>query len=205
MKHLILAAALTLIGSQAVYAYDYIISQGIMAETSVNKKTGEISYFDYRDSKRKTVSPSDIAHEVKKGGIDGVKQGDLVQYNQENVNFCTVFNVFENGLAYVGCQNTKAKMKNIGLPRPEQLRGFVPTKDLIAEVPSMDGFSKGEKVTLIKDAGDLKCGTTVRIEAINTNGEAIVQKMGLNLLDTSGLHLKFGIETVPLADLAKKE
>lgn len=203
MKHLILAAALTLIGSQAVYAYDYIISQGIMVETSVNKKTGEITYYDYRDGKKKTVAASDIAKEVKEK--NGIKQGDHVLYNQENVNFCAVFHVFENGLVRVGCQNAEAKRKGvIGVPRPEQLRGFVPTNELTAEIPSMDGFSKGETVTLLKDYGNLKCGTTVRIEAIHTNGEALVQKKGLNLLDTSGLHLKFNIERVPLSDLAKK-
>lgn len=206
MKHLILAATLTLIGSQAVYAYDYIISQGTMADTYLDKKTGKITYFDYRDHKRKTVEPSDIAKEVKKGGLDGIKQGDHVLYNQQNVNFCAVFHVFENGMAYVGCQNTAKGMGNLGLPRPEQLRGFVSTKELTAEVPAMDGFKKGETVTLLKDSGNLKCGSTVVIEAIHTNGEALVQKKGAAyFLDTSGLHLKYNIERVPLADLAKKD
>lgn len=199
-----MAAALTLIGTKAVYAYDYIISQGIMVDTYVNKKTGKITYYDYRDGKKKTVEPSDIAKEIE-GGMDGIKQGDHVLYHQQNVNFCAVFHVFENGLAYVGCQNTGKDMPGIGLPRPEQLRGFVPTKELTAEVPSMDGFKKGETVTLLKDAGNLKCGTTVVIEAIHTNGEALIQKKGAAyFLDTSGLHLKYNIERVPLTDLAKK-
>lgn len=205
MKHLILTAALTLISSQAVHAYDYIISEGIVVETHLDKKTGKITYFDYRDHKRKTVEPSNIAKEIK-GGIDGIKQGDHVLFNQQDVNFCAVFHVFENGMAYVGCQNTNKPMQNLGLPRPEQLRGVVPTKELTAEVPAMDGFKKGETVTLLKDFGNLKCGTTVVIEAIHTNGEALVQKKGVAYyVDTSGLHLKYNIERVPLADLAKKD
>ena len=43
----------------------------------------------------------------------------------------------------------------------------------------------------------------MRIEAIFPNGEALVQKMGANLLETSSLRLKFNIKRVPISDLGK--
>jgi hypothetical protein len=205
MKQLIMAALVTMTLSGAAQAYQYHIPSGRMVEVSKFDKDGNAYFFDYETHKKVYVKAAELSYESKTA-VNGIKAGDVVLHNQKDVKFCEVFHVFENGLAYVGCQSESKMAGNLGVDRPSQLRGFVDTKTLIGEVKELDGFSKKEKASLLKDSGKLKCGNSVRIEAILSNGEAIVQKRdAFSVIDSSSLRLKLGVERVPLTELAKRD
>lgn len=206
MKHLLLGliCLMTVQSVRAASASGYYYhepSGEFYSFYNFNHDTQTATYYDYKDGKKKTANISDLSAETK-SAINGVKQGDHVLLNQEGHNFCEVFHVFENGVAYIGCQVNKIR-KNIGMDRPQDWRYFAPTEILVAEVAEVDGFKKKERVILTKDAGTLVKGTEVRIEAVFANGEILVQKMGFNRLDTSSLRLKFGVVRVHSSDIEK--
>ncbi|WP_408095828.1 hypothetical protein ACJVC5_12360 [Peredibacter sp. HCB2-198] len=181
------------------------IPSGMQVELdNVNEQAGTATYFDYQTHKKVKINLSDVSREID-SGVNGVKAGHfvLVNFDKDDVRHCQVYRVFEIGTARIGCQSGKIR-KNIGVDRPQVAQYNASVYDVTGEVESMEGFSKKEKVKLATDAGNLKAGTTVRIEAIFSNGEALIQKMGANLLDTSGLLLKYNIERVSLNDLEKK-
>lgn len=181
------------------------IPTGMQVElNNVNEQAGTAYYFDYVSHKKVNINLSEVSREID-AGVNGVKTGHfvLVNFDKDDLRHCQVYRVFENGIARIGCNNGKIS-KNIGVDRPQVRQFNASVYDVTGETESMEGFSKKEKVKLAVDAGNLKAGTTVRIEAIFQNGEALIQKMGVNLLDTSGLMLKFNIERVSLNDLEKK-
>jgi hypothetical protein len=207
MKRYVFAAVLSILSSQSSRAtfferhsyYFHNPSFQMIEPYNFNENTGTAVYFDRTDGKKKTVKISDLSIESNKP-INKVRQGELVLMNKEGHNFCETFHVFENGMAYIGCQTNKVQEKQ-GKERAKNIHYYAPTEILIPEVKSIDGFRKKDKVRLAKNAGQLDAGTLVRIEALFPNGEALVQKMGVNLLDSSSLRFKFNIERVHLTDI----
>lgn len=182
--------------------YLHVPSLQIVEPYNFNDDTKTAVYYDYAEGKKKTVNISELSKATKET-INGVKQGSIVLLDKEGHKFCETFYVFENGSAYIGCQTDGVHI-TIGMNRPLQQFYIAPTEILTPEVKSLDGFTKKEKVILTRASGNIKAGSLVRIEAILANGEALVQKVGLNYLDTSSLRLKWNIERVQLSDLEKK-
>lgn len=188
--------------------YHYIeINSGKVVELSAydidkEKQTG--TYFDYAEGKKFTVNMSELSKETREE-INGVRAGKMILIPfQKEVKACAVYYLFENGMAEIGCQ-TGAIVKNIGMDRPERriyIAKNVEQNGIIAEVDSLNGISKKAHATLKTKTGSLLEGEKVRVEVIFANGEALVQKMGLNLLDTSEVIMKFNIERVNLSDLS---
>lgn len=186
------------------YRYIHTVTGMQIELDNINEQNGTATYYDYKDSKRIPVKLSEVSRETDEV-INGVRAGRfvLVNFDDKEIKACNTFYLFENGTARIGCQSGKIR-KNIGVDRPMVAQYNVSAYNLMAEVDNFEGYAKKEKVTLSVDAGNLKAGTTVRIEAIFPNGEALIQKFGANLLDTSGLLLKKNIERVSLRDLDKK-
>jgi hypothetical protein len=179
------------------YSYIHNETHQRLEHLKIDKDTQTGRYFDYREEKYKTVSLSDISRETHET-IQGVKEGNmvLVKFSTTSLKPCEVWNLYENAIAHVGC--TTGKITN----RPELATYPVAIDIMIKEVKSLEGFVQKDKVRLMKDSGDLSKGDLVRIEHIFRNGSAMVQKMGLNLIDTSGLLLKEKVQVVELKDLS---
>lgn len=193
MKFFALAVLLTAsFTSQAAY-YFHAPSNQVVEAYKFDYENGTAVYFDYAASVKRTVNISDLSKETSRS-MNGVKSGSLVLLSGKEYNFCETFHVFENGIAYIGCQTNKIQ-HNIGMDRLKTQGNFAPVELLTAEIKEADGYKKSEKVMLN--------GTKVRIEAIFPNGEALVQNAGINLLDTSSLRLKFNVQRVQLSELQK--
>lgn len=186
------------------YSYYHVPSQDYYDAYNFDEVKGTATVYDHSTQKKRTVKIADLSKESHEG-INGVKPGSLVLINLKDHNFCETFKVFENGLAYIGCQVEGSVQLNIGKDRPKNVRYFAGVDNLISEVDKAESFQKSEKAILSKDYNKIPAGTLVRIEAIFSNGEALIQKMGLNLLDTSSLRLKFNLERVLLSDLEKNK
>lgn len=186
--------------------YNYLnIQTGEMIDLiKKNEAEGTGVYYDYRESRKKTVSLSLLSKETDKQ-LNGVKTGEMILVKwDKDLKPCQVYHLFENGVARIGCQTGRVSA-NIGVDRHLLGSYNVDTEIVIAEVKAAEGFKKNERVILRKQAGDLESGTTVKIEAIFNNGDVLVQKAGLNLLDTSGVLLKrSGVAKVSLKDIEKK-
>lgn len=189
---------------QRNYRYIHHVTGMQIELDNINEQNGTATYFDYKDSKRVAVKLSEVSRETDEV-INGVRAGRfvLVNFDGKEIKTCETYYLFENGTARIGCQSGKIR-KNIGVDRPKVAQYNVNAHAVMAEVDNFEGYARKEKVTLNTDAGKLKAGSTVRIEALFPNGEALIQKMGANLLDTSGLLLKQNIERVSLRDLDKK-
>jgi hypothetical protein len=168
------------------------------------------SYYDYRDSKRKTIDMNDVSKSTREE-IAGVKAGEaalvttlVANSKTETVSrYCEVFYVFENKQAYVGCKSTKADYIP-GYQFPERFDFIINNvENITAEVAALDSFSKGETAELRIDTENAKAGRNVKILAIFANGEALVQKIGFNQLDTAGIVYKRSVDRVQLSDLNK--
>jgi hypothetical protein len=202
MKLLTLAILITAsVTTHAAY-YFHSPSNKMIEAYKFDYELGTAVYFDYADSIKKTVNISDLSKETSKS-VNGVKSGSLVLLVEKNHKFCETFHVFENGVAYIGCQSDKIQ-SNIGMDRLKSMNYFASVELLSAEIKESNEFKKYDRAILEKDAGNLTAGTKVRIEAIFPNGEALIQKSGANLMDTSSLRLKFNVERVPLSDLQKR-
>jgi hypothetical protein len=165
-----------------------------------DNQTGK--YYDYQDEKYKTINLSDVSREASEP-VDGVKDGDmvLVKFSENLFRPCEVWYLYQNSLAHVGCQTGKLT-EDMGVQRPKLGTYTASTESMIKSIKSLEGFEVKDKARLMKDVGDLKKGDLVRIEHIFKNGSAMIQKMGLNLIDTSGLLLKFKVQVVELKDLS---
>lgn len=181
------------------YYYLHTPTDKIIEPYNFNDETKTAVYFDYEDGKRKTVNTSDLSKETSKS-INGVKRGSLVLISMDEHKFCETFRVFENGEAYIGCPTSEIK-EQLGVNRPKETRYVVNTEILTGEVKAIESHKKKSIVTLLKASGKIRAGSKVRIEALFPNGEALVQKVGVNFLDTSSLRLKFNIERVQITDL----
>lgn len=168
------------------------------------------SYYNYRESKRKTIDMSEVSKSTREE-IAGVKAGETIlvttgvaRSKTETISrFCAVFNVFENGKAQVGCRTYKEDYVP-GYAIPNRMDFIINHVSLVtAEVESLDGFNKGETAELRINTENAKAGRNVRILAIFANGEALVQKVGFGILDTSSIVYKSGIDRIQLSDLNK--
>lgn len=167
-------------------------------------------YTDYRLGKTLTVETSRLSKSTREE-IDGVKAGETVLVGTEAMGtkqiisrICTVYNLFENRSAYVGCKTYQAD-KIPGYQIPERLTYIVKdVSQVVAEVESLDGFSKGDVAELNINTANAKAGRNVKILAILANGEALVEKTGFNILNTGGILHRFSLDRVKLQDLSKK-
>ncbi len=166
------------------------------------------SYYDYRDSKRKTIDMNDVSKSTREE-IAGVKAGEAILVTTLAANsktetvsrYCEVFYVFENKEAYVGCKSTQADYIP-GYQFPERFDFVINNvENVTAEVATLDGFSKGDTAELGINTENAKAGRSIRILAIFANGEALIQKTGFSQFDTSGLVYKRGVDRVKLSDL----
>lgn len=207
MKFFMVAALLGLsINTEAAFIariYKYInIKTGELIEASVNDiEDDQVKYFDYSDSKRKKVPLIDLSKQTN-DRIAGVKAGELVlvPFGKETKP-CEVYYVFANGMARIGCQTGKM-LGNISIDRPAIGQfNLNHVANVIPEVATLDGRNKKDYAVMSINIGKLKAGANVRIEAIFANGEALVQKMNISFLDSSGVIRKHNIERVKLEDL----
>ena len=174
-----------------------------LSEFDINQTNQTGTYFSYAEGKKLTVNLSDLSMSTR-NEINGVKGGRmvLVQF-ASGQKPCDVFYLFENGMAQIAC-NTGKMVQNIGVDRPQRATYIVKNVELagvIAEVLSLNGVNEKDYATLTTKVGVLNAGTKVRVEVIFGNGEALVQKMGINFLDTSDILAKYNIEKVNLSDL----
>lgn len=210
MKKFIVAALMTSILAQTASAalierntYFFHNETGAVVDLyKINEEEKTGVYYDYTLGKRVKVNLEDLSQQVEYP-INNVASGKFVLANiNGKIKVCEVYYVFENGMTRFGCQNGKIR-DNIGVDRPAVVPFNDHASNLTAEVKSMNEFRRGDKASLKAFAGNLRVGTKVRIEAIFPNGEAVVQKAGANLLDTSGILMKFNVEKVQLSDLKK--
>jgi hypothetical protein len=116
---------------------------------------------------------------------------------------CDVYYLFENKKAYLGCKSYE-KDAIPGYSIPARFDFIVNNvENIVAEVSELDGFKKGDVAEILVDANSIKNGKTIRVLAVMANGEAIVQKMGFSVLDSSSIIYKGGVERVKLSDLRK--
>lgn len=201
------ALALISVQSQAALIspiYKYILTNGKVVELmGENQSKGTAYYFDYALSKRVEVNLEDASRETKKR-INGVKAGEFVAATtDQGETICTTYNVFENGMAYLGCRTGK-KVSHNG-PTRHQVGGYTAkTENLLAELNEVDGFKKGETAELLKQVDNMKVGKKVKIKAIFSNGLVLVESANpLAKLDTSSTLLKTNVIVVSTRDLAK--
>lgn len=171
---------------------------------------GVATYFDYKKSKRLKIDISEVSKSTRKE-IAGVAAGETIllttgvaNSDTESISrYCQVFNLFENSMAYVGCKTYEEDNKK-GIIKATRLDFIISdVKLVVAEVASLDGIKKGEIAELRINTKSAKAGRNVKVLAIFANGEALVQKLGFGLIDTSGIVNKLSVDRVLLSDLNK--
>ncbi len=179
----------------------YIMKNNQIIEIGSNDiENGKGIYYDYRDGKRKSIEMSEVSKSTDKE-IAGVQIGEIILLNTGIANdktggiinrYCSVFSVFENGLAYVGCKTYKEDNAN-GQIATDRLDFIVSlgNVNVTPEIAELEGVKKGDYRT-VHNSSDIKIGTKVKVLAIFDNGEVLVQKAGFNILDTSGIINKHG-------------
>jgi hypothetical protein len=174
-----------------------------LSERDIDQSEQTGTYFDYTEGKKVTIKLSLLSKETDKE-INGVKIGNFILVNFAGVNKpCLVYGLFENAMASIGCQLGKMQ-GNLGVDRQIIAEYFLNTVDqaaVTAEVVSLNGVNKKDHGTLLINGKALEAGTKIRVEVIFANGTALVQKLGLNFLDTSNILMKYNIEFVNLSDL----
>ena len=213
MKLLVLASlALSLTSAHAGFfgRIDHYrnLETGEVVEIGSNeiKEDGSVKYFSRKERAWKTTDISSFSKNTD-AEIADVKQGEFLLAETGNgLALCQVWYLFDNKSASIGCRTGKPS-EIIGMARPGTANYDLLTVEhpgVVAEVASLDGFSRGQTAELLINTDQNESGTTVRVEAVFANGEALIQKKGLNLLDTSGLLLKYSVEKVSLKNLRKK-
>lgn len=208
MKSLVTAIILLMsVESQAQllstrYSYIHHETHVRLELTKIDQDRQTAQYYDLKEGKSKTVNLSDVSRETNEE-IDGVKvnQMVLVKFAESTYKPCEVWYLYTNGLSHVGCQTGRIRKDQL-IPRPVVGTYTASVESMIREVNGLEGFEKKDKVRLMKDVGDLRKGDLVRIEHIFQNGSAMIQKMGANLIDTSGLLMKEKVQVVELKDLS---
>lgn len=177
--------------------YKYILNSGKVVELQgENVAQDSAYYFDYEAGKRVYVKLSEASVQTKQR-INGVRAGEFVAARTNTGDqVCLTYNVFENGMAYIGCR-TGAYQENIG-PTRYSVGGYTAhTSKILAEAKEVDGFSKGE-VALLN-------GKKVKILAIFENGLVLTHPASLiSKLDTSSDLLKLNVKIVKTLDLEKR-
>jgi len=167
-------------------------------------------YYDYKERKFKMIELAELSKSTREE-IAGVKSGEiaLVQTyagssRTETISrFCEVYYVFENKKANVGCK-TYAADQIPGYTTPSRLDFIVNNvESIVAEVESFEGIQKGDVLELRVNTQSAKAGRQVRVLAVFANGEALVQKTGFGILDTSSIVYKGNVDRVNVNDLSK--
>jgi hypothetical protein len=203
------AHAKSLIGR--VDKYIILNSNQIIEIASNEIEDGKGKYYDYAEHKWKTIDMNDVSKGTTEE-ISGVKAGERIlattmvaNSKTETVSrYCQVFYVFENKKAYVGCKSTEADIIP-GYQTPNRFDFIVENVESVtAEVSSLNDFSTKEIAELNTDTKNFSSGTKVKILAIFANGEALIQKSGFNILDTSDVLNKLGaVDRINLSELNK--
>ncbi len=169
-------------------------------------------YYNYNTRKQETVLMEDYVIQTF-DEIANVRAGEMIiaktlvgNSKTETIDrLCEVYYLFENKKAYVGCKSYEQDSIP-GYARPSRFDFIVNNvENIIAEVSEIDGMKKGDLAEMLIDAEEIKNGKTVRILAVMANGEALVQKMGFSVLDSSSIIYKSGVVRVKLTDLRKME
>lgn len=191
--------------------YINIHTNQIIEVASNEIEDGVASYFDYSDNKRKTINISELSKATREE-ISDVRAGEAIlaktfvanSKEETVIRFCQVFYLFENKSAYVGCKTTE-KDNIPGYQTPARFDFIISNIESVTpQVSSLDGFETKETCELKVETKTIEAGKRVKILAIFANGEALIQKVGLNFLDTSGILNKLGsVERVKLSDLNK--
>lgn len=188
-----------------------IKDSGMIIEVATNEISDDgltAKYYNYKERKFKTIELAELSKSTQEE-IAGVRSGEMVLVQTyagasrtETISrFCEVFYVFENKKAFVGCK-TYAADQIPGYATPSRLDFIVNNvESIVAEVESLEGIKKGDVAELRIDTKSAKAGRQVRVLAIFANGEALVQKTGLGILDTSSIVYKGNIDRVSLTDL----
>ena len=205
------AQAKSLIGRVDSYI---IVQTGTIVSIGTNQIEDDGStatFYSHAHGKKITVNMSDLSKSTN-AEIANVKAGKSVLINTASASgkvvsrACIVFDLFENKQAYVGCKTYEADNVN-GYQTPARLDYIVQNVEVAvtAEVASLDGYSKDERVELRIQTNTIKAGKTVKILAIFSNGEALIESSlaGLNFLNSAGILNRYGIERVKLQDLNK--
>lgn len=177
-------------------------------DLSEDGKTNKI--FNNKTSKYETILMEDYVIQTF-DEIAEVRAGEMIiaktlvgNSKTETINrVCEVYYLFENKKAYVGCKSYEQDSIP-GYNRPARFDFIINNvENVVAEVSEIDGFKKGDMAEILVDTNTIKNGKTVRVLAVMANGEALVQKMGFSILDTSSIIYKGGVERVKLTDLRK--
>lgn len=187
-----------------------IVNSGAVIEigsTDISDDGQMAEYYDYRDGKRRTIQMADVSKSTR-GEIAGVKAGETVLVTTMNYaktatisRYCEVFTLFENKQAYVGCKTTEADSIP-GYNTPMRLDYILSNVEQVtAEVEELNGVKKGKIMELRIQTKNAKAGRKVKVMAVFANGDVLVQKVGLNTLDTSSILFKVFIDRVTTADL----
>lgn len=170
------------------------------------------TYYDYVARKRLTINMSEVSKSTRES-INDVSSGEMIlvttgtaRNNGETVNrYCQVFHLFENKKAYVGCKTYDIDNIN-GYARPNRLDFIINNvENVVAEISKAENLEKGDTATLRIDTKNAKAGRSVRVLALFNNGEALVQKLGFGVLDTSSIVYKSNIDRVQISVLVKVE
>ena len=199
-KTLVLAAmAFTTISAQAKFftpIHNYILGSGkVVMLQGIKVSRGTAWYYDNDLNKRVSVNLSEVSKETKEK-INGVKEDDFVYTTTKaGPQICIAYYVFENGMASLGCRT--GKILDYYGPAKYQVATYSgSTKNLLAPVNEVDGYSKGE--TAILD------GQKVLIRAIYSNGYVLTETAFiLSHIDTSSALSNASIQIVTTRDLQK--
>lgn len=168
-------------------------------------------FYNYETRKRETILMADYVPATQ-SEIANVRAGEMilaktyVAHGKSEIieRVCEVYYLFENQKAYVGCKSYEADHLP-GYATPNRFDFIINNvEQVVAEVSELDGFKKGDLAELQVETKSIKNGKTVRVLAVMANGEALVQKMGFSILDTSSIVYKGGVERVLLTNLKNK-
>lgn len=167
-------------------------------------------FYNYKTGKQETILMEDYVIQTF-DEIADVRAGEMIiaktlvgNSKYETIDrICEVYYLFENKKAYVGCKTYKEDAIP-GYSIPERFDFFINNVEkVVAEVNEVDGIKKGDQAELLVETKAIKSGKTIRVLAVMANGEALVQKMGFSVLDTSSIVYKGGVERVKVSDLRK--
>ncbi|MBY0413413.1 MAG: hypothetical protein K2Q18_04580 [Bdellovibrionales bacterium] len=199
----------------------YVIkgSNQIIEVASNNIKDGVATYHNSQ-GKKSQIDVSAIAKETEEE-IDGIQAGKSalartgIRFSTDTTTrYCTVFSVFENKQAHIGCKTIEADRdlhdRNPNTSLPNQLNYIVQdVSTMVGEVEFLGDIHREDKLRLEVATELFKKGEKVEVVTIFANGQALVKATGLkglrlNLLDNVDYVIhKYNIEMVNLSDLKK--
>ena len=207
------ANAKSLIGTVDSYI---IIKTGVTVSIGTNDIEDDRStatFYSYAHGKKITVNMSDLSRSTR-SEIADVKAGESILITTQSganpalrvIRECIVFNLYENKQAYVGCKTYEAD-RIVGYQLPQSLNYIIQNVEngVVAEVASLENFSKGDFAELRVETKNIKANKRIKILALYSNGEALIESSltGLNFLNTNSILFRYGTERVSIQDLSK--